>query len=240
MNIKKYGVLISTFLLTVLGFINGCFTQVSAATNTTVLPIAKGGTGSNSASGAATNILGSNYANYSGILPVAKGGTGAGINDTKTLFQAQKNLGLPPTYIYVNHDITKNQFYKFSEEYYGSSSKKEFNALIQIVGGTFVPDYARAYDFYLVGRNNGNNFFEIMGRSPNCSTTTSLGFYTKDENDIYKFYYSAPAWGSFTRITWEVYGYGGEPYNSLIFTPETIYNIPAGATTIYPTKCLST
>ncbi|MDR3128251.1 MAG: hypothetical protein LBT99_02870 [Bifidobacteriaceae bacterium] len=56
MNIKKFGVLISTFLLAILGFINGCFTQVNAATSTTVLPVAKGGTGANSASQALINL----------------------------------------------------------------------------------------------------------------------------------------------------------------------------------------
>jgi hypothetical protein len=41
-----------------------------------VLPIAKGGTNANTAATAATNILGTNFGNYSGVLPVAKGGTG--------------------------------------------------------------------------------------------------------------------------------------------------------------------
>ncbi|MDR3128001.1 MAG: hypothetical protein LBT99_01555, partial [Bifidobacteriaceae bacterium] len=84
---KKLGIIFCLFLFSIVIFISGNLSQVNAASSSTVLPIAKGGTGSNSASGAATNILGNNYANYSGVLPVAKGGTGA--NNT---IQAQKNL----------------------------------------------------------------------------------------------------------------------------------------------------
>jgi hypothetical protein len=53
---------------------------VPTGTDTAALPIAKGGTGSSLATGAATNILGTNFANYAGVLPVAKGGTGATSN----------------------------------------------------------------------------------------------------------------------------------------------------------------
>jgi hypothetical protein len=56
MDIKKYGAIISAFLLAILGFINGRFTQVNAATTTTVLPVAKDGTGANSQSQALINL----------------------------------------------------------------------------------------------------------------------------------------------------------------------------------------
>ncbi|MDR3127900.1 MAG: hypothetical protein LBT99_01040 [Bifidobacteriaceae bacterium] len=50
MTIKKFGILISIFLLVVLGFINGSLAQVNAASSSTVLPVAKGGTGANTLS----------------------------------------------------------------------------------------------------------------------------------------------------------------------------------------------
>ncbi|MDR3128259.1 MAG: hypothetical protein LBT99_02910 [Bifidobacteriaceae bacterium] len=56
MNIKKFGVLINIFLLVILGFISGCFTQANASSSSTTLPLTKGGTGANSASQALTNL----------------------------------------------------------------------------------------------------------------------------------------------------------------------------------------
>jgi hypothetical protein len=44
------------FLIGIVTFISGNLAQVNAATSSTVLPIAKGGTGANSASGARTNL----------------------------------------------------------------------------------------------------------------------------------------------------------------------------------------
>jgi hypothetical protein len=55
----------------------GAQIYANAANNAiAVLPIAKGGTNANTASTAATNILGTNFGNYSGTLPTSKGGTG--------------------------------------------------------------------------------------------------------------------------------------------------------------------
>ncbi|MDR3128316.1 MAG: hypothetical protein LBT99_03205 [Bifidobacteriaceae bacterium] len=47
MTIKKFGVLISLFILIILSFTTGWFTQANAASSSTVLPVAKGGTGVN-------------------------------------------------------------------------------------------------------------------------------------------------------------------------------------------------
>jgi hypothetical protein len=56
MKIRKFGTLFSIFLFGVVTFISGNLSQVNAASSSTVLPIAKGGTGSNSAAGARTNL----------------------------------------------------------------------------------------------------------------------------------------------------------------------------------------
>jgi hypothetical protein len=53
---KKLGIVFCLFLFGVVAFVSGNLTQVNAASSSTVLPIAKGGTGSNSASGARTNL----------------------------------------------------------------------------------------------------------------------------------------------------------------------------------------
>jgi hypothetical protein len=50
MEIKKFGIIISLFLFTVVTFISGNLSQVNAASSSTVLPIAKGGTGTNTLS----------------------------------------------------------------------------------------------------------------------------------------------------------------------------------------------
>ncbi|MDR3128043.1 MAG: hypothetical protein LBT99_01775 [Bifidobacteriaceae bacterium] len=53
---KKLGIIFCLFLFGIVTFISGGLGQVNAATSSTVLPVAKGGTGSNSASGARTNL----------------------------------------------------------------------------------------------------------------------------------------------------------------------------------------
>ncbi|MDR3127877.1 MAG: hypothetical protein LBT99_00915 [Bifidobacteriaceae bacterium] len=53
---KKLGIVFCLFLFGIVTFISGNLSQVNAASSSTVLPVAKGGTGSNSASGARTNL----------------------------------------------------------------------------------------------------------------------------------------------------------------------------------------
>ncbi|MDR3116769.1 MAG: hypothetical protein LBT91_02910, partial [Bifidobacteriaceae bacterium] len=83
---KKLGILGTIFLLCTTCFLSGRISVANADGSNAVLPVAKGGTGANSASEASTNILGTNFANYSdklpasqltGSVPIANGGTGA-------------------------------------------------------------------------------------------------------------------------------------------------------------------
>ncbi|MDR3185836.1 MAG: hypothetical protein LBU04_03370 [Christensenellaceae bacterium] len=53
---KKLGIIFCLFLFSIVTFISGNLTQVNATSSSTVLPVAKGGTGANSASGARTNL----------------------------------------------------------------------------------------------------------------------------------------------------------------------------------------
>jgi hypothetical protein len=55
-SFKKLGAVFCLFLFGVVTFVSGNLTQVNAASSSTVLPVAKGGTGANSASGARTNL----------------------------------------------------------------------------------------------------------------------------------------------------------------------------------------
>ncbi|MDR3116927.1 MAG: hypothetical protein LBT91_03770 [Bifidobacteriaceae bacterium] len=87
---KRLGVLGIIFLFGTAAFISGFSINSYAASSSTVLPIARGGTNANTAAQASSNILGSNFANYNGVLPVAKGGTNAG-----TVDMAKNNLQIP-------------------------------------------------------------------------------------------------------------------------------------------------
>ncbi|MDR3128271.1 MAG: hypothetical protein LBT99_02970 [Bifidobacteriaceae bacterium] len=53
---KKLGTIFCLFLFGIVAFVSGNLSQVNAASSSTVLPIAKGGTGANSASGALDNL----------------------------------------------------------------------------------------------------------------------------------------------------------------------------------------
>ncbi|MDR3128046.1 MAG: hypothetical protein LBT99_01790 [Bifidobacteriaceae bacterium] len=55
-SFKKLGIVFCLFLFGVVAFVSGNLSQVNAASSSTVLPVAKGGTGSNSANGARTNL----------------------------------------------------------------------------------------------------------------------------------------------------------------------------------------
>ncbi|MDR3128302.1 MAG: hypothetical protein LBT99_03125 [Bifidobacteriaceae bacterium] len=108
MNIKKYGVVISAFLLAILGFINSCFTQVNAAPSSTVLPVAKGGTGANSASGARTNLNAQETlvsgTNIKSVFNNSLLGSG---NITDFVYSTNLNYG-QKTYFSINTEKTVN------------------------------------------------------------------------------------------------------------------------------------
>ncbi|MDR3127769.1 MAG: hypothetical protein LBT99_00355 [Bifidobacteriaceae bacterium] len=55
-SFKKLGIVFCLFLFGVVTFVSGNLSQVNAASSSTVLPVAKGGTGSNSASQALINL----------------------------------------------------------------------------------------------------------------------------------------------------------------------------------------
>jgi hypothetical protein len=99
-KLNKIGTVAAVFILCCISFTAGVdLTQnANSAGSSSVLPVAKGGTGGNTASIAATNILGTNYENYSGILPLAKGGLGVNATPAAGQETAQQNLGLPRRY----------------------------------------------------------------------------------------------------------------------------------------------
>ncbi|MDR3128272.1 MAG: hypothetical protein LBT99_02975 [Bifidobacteriaceae bacterium] len=239
MNIKKYGVLISAFLLAILGFINSCFTQVNAASSSTVLPIAKGGTDSNSASGAATNILGTNFANYSGKLPasqltgsvpIANGGTG-GTN----ISQARANLKIPIIYKYLNHDNWGyNPYFKVMNGNFETGVKyEEFYQIIEVTGlGGVASQDQKKFTIYLWPRSTEPVFtiYQTMG---SCAASTVIGFYIKNDK-AFDLYLKAAMYTSSTTIQWTEYG---SYINLDSFVPEILWNKPSDAVDVSGAKC---
>ncbi|MDR3152102.1 MAG: hypothetical protein LBT85_01370, partial [Bifidobacteriaceae bacterium] len=113
-SLKKIYITAISFL-SIISF--GVGINVNAAGSSTLLPISRGGTNANTAGEAATNILGSNFANYSGVLPVAKGGTGA----TNTS-SAQTNLQSELTIKYDINEI-KEKYVKICSGSAAASSQ---------------------------------------------------------------------------------------------------------------------
>jgi hypothetical protein len=107
-KLNKIGTVAAVLILCCISFTAGVdLTQnANSAGSASVLPIAKGGTGGNTASIAATNILGTNFENYSGILPLAKGGIGVDASTPTGKSTAQGNLNVPQSFTYpLNYAI---------------------------------------------------------------------------------------------------------------------------------------
>ncbi|MDR3127888.1 MAG: hypothetical protein LBT99_00970 [Bifidobacteriaceae bacterium] len=239
MSIKKYGVLTSAFLLAILGFINSCFTQVNAASSSTVLPIAKGGTGNNSASGAATNILGTNFANYSGKLPasqltgsvpIANGGTG-GTN----ISQAKTNLQIPRIYKYRSWDNWGNTpYFKVMHGNMGASVIYEDHyQIIEVTGlGGVSSTDQKKFTIYLWPRSTKPVFiiYQTMG---SCAASAVIGFYITN-GDTFNLYLKAAIYTSSTNIQWTEYGSYMNPDS---FVPEILWNKPSDAVDVSGAKC---
>jgi hypothetical protein len=222
---KKLGTIFCLFLFGVVTFISGNLTQINAATSSTVLPIAKGGTGSNSASVAATNILGNNYANYSGVLPVAKGGTAA-----TSASAARDNLGMLKSYKYNDYsNWNDHTVFKVTEGYY--NDERGFQT-IEVTGLNSVIDNLIQKKFIITIKTKGTPVITAYQLTGSCSSTEVVGFYTTSDN-YFNVYMVAYSWTSSVSIEWKDYS-GSAPS----FTPSKIKlsNKPSSATD-FKTKC---
>jgi hypothetical protein len=88
----------------------GAQVYANAGGNTVaVLPIAKGGTNANNAITASGNILGANFANYSGLLPTSKGGTGLTSAVSTSISSSSTNSQIP-TALSVYNRVPRVQY----------------------------------------------------------------------------------------------------------------------------------
>jgi hypothetical protein len=206
-KLKKVGTVLAVLVLCVVSFTAGVdLTQkANSATSASVLPINKGGTGANNASGAATNILGINFANYDGILPLANGGLGVDMTTQESKMSAQKNLNIPRYYEYpFRYGSSGNAYVKIAETYYGNNNENANHselALMVIGGNTYLknPD---SYYVTITGRSTADRkVFAIQNAYSNpCDVSKVLGYYTIDvDAKVMKVYFysvlSAPGVG---------------------------------------------
>ncbi|MDR2799154.1 MAG: hypothetical protein LBB07_00830 [Bifidobacteriaceae bacterium] len=116
-KLNKIGTVAAVIILCFISFTAGVDLNQKAntASSASVLPVSKGGTGGNTASIAAANILGTNFENYSGILPLAKGGLGAAANTATGIETAQNNLKIPRVYTYAMNPDQVPKYIKIGE-----------------------------------------------------------------------------------------------------------------------------
>jgi hypothetical protein len=220
---KKLGIIFCLFLFGVVTFISGNLTQINATSSSTVLPVAKGGTGSNSASGAATNILCTNYANYSGILPVAKGGTGG-----NNALQAQRNLQIGEFYQYPFGENVIS-YIRVSAVKINNTSNGKTNQTIIISG------------IYPFGGLGVTAMLETSGRSNTARLTMltpgtcTVWLYSYDENNI-RYYYVTDK--REYRQTTSVRIIQSDSTNPA-FVPNLLTTLPSGSKEVVQATCRS-
>ncbi|MDR3152103.1 MAG: hypothetical protein LBT85_01375 [Bifidobacteriaceae bacterium] len=201
--------------------------EFSKAEQVIVLPTKKGGTNANTASQAATNILGSNFANYSEILPLEKGGTGATTN-----LGAQYNLGLNPVYK-ANSGTGKSMYIKIATVKLGDKENCT-NQIVQIAGMSDWGTLPFTYLLYISGNNNLNT---IPAKIYTLNTDTiyelphifSIGYIDRTVSNInYRdIYFLTGSWNNITYFQFLI----NNPENSQ-FTTYYSNTEPAGLSPI--------
>ncbi|MDR3116861.1 MAG: hypothetical protein LBT91_03425 [Bifidobacteriaceae bacterium] len=258
LGVKKLGVWGIIFLLCTATFISGFSINSYAASSSTVLPIARGGTNANTAAQASSNILGSNFANYSGVLPAAKGGTGS---DQSSFGMAAHNLNSLPRYTYPMGSpfwIVEKAYIKVGEMELTESYPKIMNAQDIYITGFFnaYPETLYPQDYMLSIKAKNNNsvpvenatisdvYVYFKGFSLNCSPDRQIGYYTvgpkesDPEKAVLKIWlWKGSTWEVVPTLTWFWYGTYARTVER--FSPEhRITNnqtdIPEGAAKIYP------
>ncbi|MDR3127835.1 MAG: hypothetical protein LBT99_00695 [Bifidobacteriaceae bacterium] len=221
---KKLGAILCLFLFGIVTFVSGNLSQVNAASSSTVLPVAKGGTGSNSASGAATNILGDNYANYSGILPIAKGGTGA-----NSAIQAQRNLQIGESYQYPVDTQSSSMYVRAGAVKIDTSSNGQATQVSIVSGITAFGNYTETVMVEMSGRINWARLSMLtIGK---CD----VWLYYYDDNNI-RYYYITGKTGY--QQTTSVKIIQSNPQNP-VFSPHYTKTLPSNAKEMGQATCRS-
>ncbi|MDR2799371.1 MAG: hypothetical protein LBB07_01975 [Bifidobacteriaceae bacterium] len=172
-KLNKIGAMLTVLVLCCVSFTAGVdLTQnANSATSASVLPINKGGTGGNTASIAAANILGANFGNYTGTLPLSKGGTNA-----TNASDARDNLGLPLAYQY-NYSGAQ-EWLKVASSYLGGDNFRLYWTTWKVIAGPYLGASANQgkapQEFLLLlggsSRTNGYEQSSFINLSPRCDS----------------------------------------------------------------------
>ncbi|MDR3128044.1 MAG: hypothetical protein LBT99_01780 [Bifidobacteriaceae bacterium] len=230
-SFKKLGAILCLFLIGIVTFISGNLAQVSAATSSTVLPVAKGGTGSNSASGAATNILGRDFTNYSGKLPasqltgsvpIANGGTGA-INGAT----ARANLEVSQSYVYQQQHGDYIEYVRVAMTQIAGLASG-YNTQTSIISG--------------LDRSSNNPMTVILEVNPAVAeprismlskNRCNVWFWYYNENNIRYYYASAQEWWAQTTSVNVILNSTSNP----IFVPDLKKYMPSNFISLGKASC---
>jgi hypothetical protein len=180
-KLNKIGTVAAVLILCCISFTAGVdLTQnANSAGSASVLPVAKGGTGSNNAAEAASNILGTNFENYSGVLPLNRGGTQADSSTDAGKITAQRNQNNREVYRYGSRNASMTTVYeKVADVAYSASG---FDADDQIVFISGVTSFWSAPTSYLltVGHRPYPSYTDqvyLVGLDPRCSKGSIMGF----------------------------------------------------------------
>ncbi|MDR2799537.1 MAG: hypothetical protein LBB07_02865, partial [Bifidobacteriaceae bacterium] len=184
-NFRKIGTVLSIAVFGFISFTAGVdLTQnANSVTSASVLPINKGGTGANNANGAAANILGTNFENYSGILPLAMGGLGVSVtpsNDAEeSHITAQQNLGNPVTYQYASKaQGTATVYRKVANTSYSEYGGDWADQVVLITGLTSFWVAPQSFILHVGHRNESSQPGQVYltGLSPKCVPNNNVGF----------------------------------------------------------------
>ncbi|MDR3116540.1 MAG: hypothetical protein LBT91_01685 [Bifidobacteriaceae bacterium] len=164
-------------------FIFGWTANVFAASSSTVLPIARGGTNANTAAQAAANILGSNFANHSGVLPISRGGTNSANN-----LDANVKLGGTHSIQYTGKNSSNSFYFKIASiavdgqpgQKSSAASDVANSCLIQVVG-TSISNQTGLPPFndYISSSGFLNGSASIEKYSPNSISPAYYWYYDK-------------------------------------------------------------
>ncbi|MDR3116781.1 MAG: hypothetical protein LBT91_02970 [Bifidobacteriaceae bacterium] len=191
-KIYKLGIGGLAFTLILISFTAGSFldlNSVNAASSATVLPISRGGTNSSTASGAAANILGTNFANYSaGALPIANGGTGTDSGNHRTMAY---NLGMNPGIkIDYNGAWTSTPYWvKIFDVVRTTSDYSDYtNQSMRITGLTDIYSTRDIKDYYFLVMSphrlepnyNFAQYTNLLGQHKDCDNSETVAMWTTD------------------------------------------------------------
>ncbi|MDR3116532.1 MAG: hypothetical protein LBT91_01645 [Bifidobacteriaceae bacterium] len=247
LKLKKLGVLGIISFFSVISFVSGYTNTYNndynndhtynsyAAGSSALLPISKGGTQANTASQASANILGTNFANYTGILPFTKGGTGA--NNT---WLGQLNIGTIQKQTYVRNSSSKTTYIKVASVNYQTDAAGAGFQMPIIAGMTSYDIRPQMSIIQVSGRSLENHLISL---DPECKSGFNFPVYYVDRKNSADtiisrdFYAKNLRWLAQTNVIF----YENDPQNETKtpFIQEKLYELPEDAVEILP-KCLKT